>query len=34
MHAEFWLGRRPLRIPRRSWDDNIKMELTEVGRCG
>jgi hypothetical protein len=24
-------GRRPLGRPRRRWDDNIKMELQEVG---
>ena len=28
-------GKRPLRRPRRSWEDNIKMDLEEVGRgCG
>ena len=26
-------GKRPLGRPRRSWDDNIKMDLQEVG-CG
>jgi len=26
-------GKRPLGRPRRRWDDNIKMELQEVG-CG
>jgi len=26
-------GKRPLGKPRRSWEDNIKMELQEVG-CG
>jgi hypothetical protein len=26
-------GNRPLRRPRRNWDDNIKMDLEEVG-CG
>ena len=26
-------GRRPLRRPKRSWEDNIKMDLQEVG-CG
>jgi hypothetical protein len=25
-------GKRPLRIPRRRWEDNIKMDLREVGR--
>ena len=28
-------GKRPLGRPRRRWDDNIKMDLQEVGRgCG
>jgi hypothetical protein len=28
-------GRRPLGRPRRRWEDNIKMDLQEVGgRCG
>ena len=28
-------GKRTLRRPRRRWDDNIKMDLEEVGRgCG
>ena len=28
-------GKRPLERPRRRWDDNIKMDLEEVGRgCG
>jgi len=26
-------GKRPLRKPRRRWEDNIKMDLQEVG-CG
>jgi len=26
-------GKRPLGRPRRRWDDNIKMDLREVG-CG
>ena len=26
-------GKRPLGIPRRRWDNNIKMDLQEVG-CG
>jgi hypothetical protein len=26
-------GRRPLGRPRRKWEDNIKMDLREVG-CG
>jgi hypothetical protein len=26
-------GKRPLRRPRRRWEDNIKMELRETG-CG
>jgi hypothetical protein len=24
-------GRRPLRRPRRRWEDNIKMDLREIG---
>jgi hypothetical protein len=24
-------GRRPLRRPRRGWEDNIKMDLREIG---
>jgi hypothetical protein len=27
-------GRRPLGRPRHRWDDNIKMDLQEVGRGG
>jgi hypothetical protein len=27
-------GKRPLGRPRRKWDDNIKMELQEVGCRG
>jgi hypothetical protein len=31
----FWLGipkvKRPLRRPRRKWEDNIKMDLREIG---
>ena len=28
-------GNRPLGRPRRTWEDNIKMDLQEVGRgCG
>jgi hypothetical protein len=26
-------GKRPLGIPKRRWEDNIKMDLQEVG-CG
>jgi hypothetical protein len=26
-------GRRPLGIPRRRWEDNIKVDVQEVG-CG
>jgi hypothetical protein len=25
-------GKRPLGRPRRTWEDNIKMDLQEVGR--
>jgi hypothetical protein len=24
-------GKRPIEIPRRRWEDNIKMDLQEVG---
>jgi hypothetical protein len=27
-------GKRPLGRPRRKWEDNIKMDLWEVGRGG
>jgi hypothetical protein len=27
-------GKRPLRIPRRRWVDNIKMDLREIGWDG
>jgi hypothetical protein len=27
-------GKRPLRRPRRGWEDNIKMDLQEVGCVG
>jgi len=27
-------GKRPLRRPRRRWEDNIKMDLQEVGCVG
>ena len=27
-------GKRPLGIPRRRWEDNIKMDLQEVGCVG
>ena len=28
-------GKRPLGRPRRRWEDNIKMDIQEVGRgCG
>jgi hypothetical protein len=27
-------GKRPLRIPRRRWEDNIKMDLREIGIDG
>ena len=26
-------GKRPLRRPRRRWEDNIKTDLQEVGGC-
>jgi hypothetical protein len=27
-------GKRPLGIPRRRWEDNIKMDLREIGIDG
>ena len=27
-------GKRPLRIPRHRWDDNIRMNLQQVGYVG
>jgi hypothetical protein len=27
-------GKGPLGRPRRRWEDNIKVELQEVGMCG
>ena len=37
MHTGFLVGKpegkRPLRIPRSRWEDNIKMDLKELG-CG
>ena len=27
-------GKKPLRRPRRRWEDNIKRDLREVGGCG
>jgi hypothetical protein len=27
-------GKRPLGIPRRRWEENIKIHLTEIGRGG
>jgi hypothetical protein len=36
VHPGFWLGglRRPLGRPRHMWEDNIKMDLREMGRSG
>ena len=39
VHKVFWggepEGKRPFGSPRRRWDDNIKVDLQEVGRgCG
>ena len=35
VYTGFWSGgpdgKRPLRRPRRSWDDDIKMDLQAVG---
>jgi hypothetical protein len=27
-------GKRPLERPRRGWEDNIKMDVKEIGRGG
>jgi hypothetical protein len=27
-------GKRPLGKPRRGWEENIKMDLREIGWCG
>jgi hypothetical protein len=27
-------GKRPLGRPRRRWEDNIRMDLKEIGRAG
>ena len=36
--TEYWegkpQGKRPLGIPRRRWEDNVKMDLQELGRGG
>jgi len=38
VHTGFWRvkpeGKKPLGKPRRRWEDNIKMDLQEVGRGG
>ena len=38
MYTGFWWGnlreREPVGRPRRRWEDNIKMDLQEVGRSG
>jgi hypothetical protein len=34
VHTGFWwgpVGRRPLLRPRRRWEDNIRMDLQEMG---
>jgi hypothetical protein len=31
VYTGFWWGKRPLGIPRRRWEDDIKMDLQEVG---
>jgi hypothetical protein len=33
MYTGFWSGNRPLGRPRLRWEDNIKINLQEVG-CG
>jgi hypothetical protein len=27
-------GRSPLGVPRRRWEDNIKMDVGKIGWCG
>jgi hypothetical protein len=36
MHIGFWWEsrKRPLARPRRRWEDNIKMDLREIGSGG
>jgi hypothetical protein len=34
LRFEYSEGRRPLGRPRRRWEDNIKMDLQEVGGGG
>jgi hypothetical protein len=38
MHIGFWWekpeGKRPLGRPRRRWEDNIKMDLRQIGWGG
>jgi hypothetical protein len=35
MHIGFWWeGNRPLGRPRHRWEDNIRMDLTEIGWGG
>jgi hypothetical protein len=37
MHIRFWWGRqneRETTKPRRRWDDNIEMDLREIGWTG
>jgi len=31
VHEGFWWGNRSLGRPRHRWEDNIKMDLKEVG---
>ena len=31
VHEGFWWGNIPLSTPRHRWEDNIKMDLKEVG---
>jgi hypothetical protein len=30
MNTEFWLGNLNLGSPRRRWEDNVRMDLTEI----
>ena len=34
MHSEFWWGNLTVERPRHRWEDNIKMDIQELGRGG
>jgi hypothetical protein len=31
LYFYIWVGKRPLAKPRRRWEDNVKMDLREIG---